>query len=235
MHNIDVLIVEDEERLAEIHAEFVRKHARFRAVNVASNLSDARKLIQVLKPHLLLLDNFLPDGKGIELLEDVVAGDIQTRVIFITAASDMDTCSKAIRYGAFDYILKPVSYDRLQMSLERFVRMFDSQNANAQVNQHHVDELFNLQSKDFRTDKHTKGIEELTLQRVKDVFISSPEAQTTESVARLIGISKTTARRYLEFCVENRFLRAEISYGRIGRPERVYRKQDGGDAPGGAD
>jgi two-component system response regulator CitB len=229
MNNIDVLIVEDEERLAEIHAEFVRKHSRFRAVNVASNLSDARKLIQVLKPHLLLLDNFLPDGKGIELLEDLVAGDIPTRVIFITAASDMETCGKAIRFGAFDYILKPVSYDRLQMSLERYIRFFDSQKANAQVNQHHVDELFNLQSKDFRSDKHTKGIEDLTLQRVKDVFITSAEAHTTESVARLIGISKTTARRYLEFCVENRYLRAEISYGRIGRPERVYKRQDGAD------
>ena len=229
MPNIDVLIVEDETRLAEIHAEFIRKNNRFRAVNVASNLSDARKMIQVLKPNLLLLDKYLPDGKGIELLEDIVSCDYPTRVIFITAASDMETCSKAIRYGAFDYIIKPVSYERLQMTLDRYIRFFDSQQAKEHVNQHHVDELFNLQSKDFRSEKHTKGIEELTLQRIKDVFIASGDEHTTESVARTIGISKTTARRYLEFCVENRFLRAEISYGRIGRPERVYKKQDGSD------
>jgi two-component system response regulator CitB len=227
MRNIDVLIVEDEPQLAEIHADLVRKHPRCRAVNIARCLADARKLIPVLKPHLLLLDNFLPDGQGIELLDDIVAGDIHSRVIFITAASDMDICGKAIRFGAFDYILKPVSYDRLQMSLERFVRFFDSQTANEQVNQHHVDALFNLQSKDFRIDKHTKGIEELTLARIKDVFISDSESHTSESVAKLIGISKTTARRYLEFCVENRFVRAEISYGRVGRPERIYKKQNG--------
>ena len=226
MRDIDVLIVEDEVRLAEIHAEFIRKNSRFRAINVTANLTDARQLIPVLKPHLLLLDNYLPDGKGIELLESLVSGDLATRVIFITAASDMETCSKAIRYGAFDYIIKPVSYERLQMTLERYVRFFDSQQAQQQVNQHHVDALFNLQSKDFRQDKHTKGIEELTLQRIKDVFLSGEEVHTTESVARRIGISKTTARRYLEFCVEKHFLQAEISYGRIGRPERVYTKQD---------
>ncbi|OWY39695.1 response regulator [Xenophilus sp. AP218F] len=229
MHNIDVLIVEDETRLAEIHAELIRKNPRFRAVNCAGNLADARKLIQVLKPHLLLLDNYLPDGRGIELLEDIVAGDVVTSAIFITAANDMETCSKAIRFGAFDYIIKPVSYERLQMSLERFIRFFDSQHANAQVNQHHIDELFNLQSKDFRSEKPTKGIEELTLQRIKDAFVQAAEVHTTESVARSIGISKTTARRYLEYCVENRFLKAEISYGRIGRPERVYRRNDAGE------
>ena len=231
MHDIDVLIVEDEERLAALHVEFVRKFSRFRAVNVAANLADARKLIQVLKPHLLLLDNFLPDGRGIDLLEDIVSGNISTRVIFITAASDMETCGQAIRFGAFDYILKPVSYDRLQMSLERFVCFFDSQKSNERVNQHHVDALFNLQSKDFGPARHTKGIEALTLQRIKDVFLSGDEAHTTESVAHLLGISKTTARRYLEYCVENHYLQAEISYGRIGRPERLYRKMhaDGGE------
>ncbi|MBV8045654.1 MAG: response regulator [Paludibacterium sp.] len=227
MHDIDVLIVEDEARLAALHVEFVRKFSRFRAVNVAASLSDARKLIQVLKPHLLLLDNFLPDGHGIELLEDIVTGHIPTRVIFITAASDMDTCGQAIRFGAFDYILKPVSYERLQMSLERFIRFFDSQQSSERVNQHHVDELFNLQSKNFGPARHTKGIEALTLARIKDVFLAGDEAHTTESVAQLLGISKTTARRYLEYCVENHYLNAEISYGRIGRPERLYKKIHG--------
>lgn len=227
MHDIDVLIVEDEARLASLHFEFVRKSSRFRAVNVAASLSDARKMIQVLKPHLLLLDNFLPDGRGIELLEDIVTGHIPTRVIFITAASDMDTCGQAIRFGAFDYILKPVSYDRLQMSLERFIRFFDSQQSSEHVNQHHVDELFNLQSKNFAPVRHAKGIETLTLTKVQDVFLEGGEAHTTESVAHLLGISKTTARRYLEYCVEQQYLVAEISYGRIGRPERLYKKGPG--------
>jgi len=227
VHDIDVLIVEDEVRLARIHADFIQKNTRFRAVNMAHTLAEARQMITVLRPHLLLLDNFLPDGKGIELFEDMVQSETPMRAIFITAASDMDTCSKAIRYGAFDYIIKPVSYDRLQLSLERFVRFFDTQHGVQQVNQQHVDALFNLQAKDFRSERPTKGIEDLTLQRIKDVFADGAACHTTESVAVQVGISKTTARRYLEYCVETRFLLAEISYGRVGRPERVYKREDG--------
>ncbi|AXE31729.1 hypothetical protein DK842_18585 [Chromobacterium phragmitis] len=66
--------------------------------------------------------------------------------------------------------------------------------------------------------------EELARQRIKDAFVRGADLHTTESVARTIGISQTTARRYLEYCVEVRFLRAQISYGRIGRPGRVYKR-----------
>ncbi|QIE25446.1 Transcriptional regulatory protein DpiA [Caballeronia sp. SBC1] len=222
MQNIDVLIVEDEEQLAHIHAAIARKNPRVRAVNHAATLASARTLVRALRPDLVLLDNYLPDGKGIALLEDLVSADLPARVIFITAATDMETCARAIRHGAFDYIVKPVSYERLQMSLERFVSLFNSQQASTRINQHQVDELFNLQAKDFRVEKYAKGIEPITLERVRQAFALPEGLHTADSVARAVGISKTTARRYLEFCVENRFLRAEISYGHVGRPQRMY-------------
>lgn len=225
LQTIDVLIVEDESRLAELHAEFIRRHFNFRAVGIATTLADARTMLQMLSPHLVLLDNFLPDGLGIELFENIVARNHECHVIFITAASDMDTCSKAIRFGAFDYIIKPVSYERLQHTLGRFERLINTQQRSQLLNQRRVDELFNLQTKDFSTcNRHTKGIEELTLQQVQDIFIHNDAACTTETVARALGVSKTTARRYLEYCVEIRLLKVKISHGRIGRPERTYEK-----------
>ncbi len=222
---IDVLIVEDESRLAELHAEYIRRHFNFRAVGIATTLADARTMLQMLSPHLVLLDNYLPDGQGIELFENIIAHDHDCRVIFITAASDMDTCSKAIRFGAFDYIIKPVSYERLQHTLERFERLFNTQKRSQLLNQRRVDELFNLQTKDFSSNnRHAKGIEELTLQQVRDIFTHDDISCTAENVARMLGVSKTTARRYLEYGVEIRMLKVEISHGRVGRPERVYRK-----------
>jgi len=224
LQTIDVLIVEDESRLAEIHAEFIRNHFQFRAVGIASSLEEARRMMQTLKPRLVLLDNYLPDGRGIELMEDIVSFNYNCRVIFITAASDMETCAKAIRFGTFDYIIKPVSYDRLRRSLERFVRVLNAQQASDHVNQHRVDEMFNLHSKNFQYERHSKGIEELTLKRIMDIFSGEGKTHTADSVAKEIGTSKTTARRYLEYCVETRFLLVEISYGKIGRPERIYKK-----------
>lgn len=81
-------------------------------------------------------------------------------MIFITAASDMETCSLAIRNGAFDYILKPVSWKRLSQSLERFVQFYDQQREWKIVDQQNVDSLYQLQAKNYRADSGSKGIEE---------------------------------------------------------------------------
>ena len=105
---IDVLIVEDEHELAQLHAELISKHPRLRLVGIAPSLADAQAQLKSKQPQLLLLDNYLPDGKGITLISNPMLVQANCSVIFITAASDMNTCSLAIRNGAFDYILKPV-------------------------------------------------------------------------------------------------------------------------------
>lgn len=115
MHHdlVDVLIIEDESELARLHAELVQKHPRLRLAGMAASLAQARQLLHATPPQLVLLDNYLPDGKGVTLMTDPALATSQCSVIFITAASDMETCSQAIRNGAFDYILKPVSWKRL--------------------------------------------------------------------------------------------------------------------------
>ncbi|WP_018609796.1 response regulator [Uliginosibacterium gangwonense] len=224
----DVLIVEDELRQAELHVDHLRSNNRFRPVGLAGTLAEARKMIDAFKPRLILLDNYLPDGKGIDLLEYIVVNKIDARVIFLTAASEMETCSKAISYGAFDYIIKPIAYERMDAALARFCQFMDSQQTSRLVDQRRIDELYNLQSRHLREERRTKGIEDITLARVKDVFLGETEQETTDSVARLLKLSKTTARRYLEYCVEIRFLRAEIVHGKVGRPERVYKRVTSG-------
>ncbi len=111
---IDVLIVEDENELAQLHAELIGKHPRLRLVGIAASLADAQVQLESKQPKLMLLDNYLPDGKGITLISNPMLTRANCSVIFITAASDMDTCSRAIRNGAFDYILKPVSSEAAQ-------------------------------------------------------------------------------------------------------------------------
>ncbi|XKM14367.1 response regulator [Orbaceae bacterium ac157xtp] len=224
---IEILIVEDEPILAELNAEFIQRETNIKVLGIASTLSDAKLMLEKLKPTLILLDNFLPDGKGIELFEHIINNNISCYVIFITAASDMDTCSKAIRYGAFDYLIKPVSYQRLKHSLDRFKLFIYRQSIQKHLNQRKVDELFNLQTKDFtENNRHSKGIEEITLQKVKDLFTQTDEPQTVENVVAHTKISKTTARRYLEYCVQTKLLTIEINYGKIGRPERLYKRLD---------
>ncbi|WP_219997403.1 response regulator [Frischella perrara] len=224
---LEVLIVEDEPILAELTAEFIQRDPKVKALGIASTLNDAKMMVEKLKPKLILLDNYLPDGQGVELFEYIVNNQLNCYVIFITAASDIETCSKAIRYGAFDYLIKPVSYQRLKHSIERFQLFLYRQSIQQHVNQRRVDELFNLQTKDFiDSNRPSKGIEEITLQKVKDVFMQTDKPQTVDDLVRKTQISKTTARRYLEYCVQTKLLNVEINHGKIGRPERLYRRLD---------
>ncbi len=222
---IKVLIVEDEPILAELNAEFIQRDTKVEVIGIAATMEEAKVMVEKLKPTLILLDNYLPDGKGIELFEYIINNNLDCYVIFITAASDMDTCSKAIRFGAFDYLIKPVSYQRLKHSLERFELFLYRQSLQKHVNQRRIDELFNLQTKDFvDINRHSKGIEEITLQKVKDLFMQTNEPQTVDQIVEKANISKTTARRYLEYCVQTKLLTVELNHGKIGRPERLYKR-----------
>ncbi len=222
---IDVLIIEDEHALAQLHAELIGKHPRLRLTGIASSLAEAKVMLDTLQPKLVLLDNYLPDGKGITLINDTQIVRANCSVIFITAASDMDTCSQAIRNGAFDYILKPVSWKRLSQSLERFVQFADQQRVWKIVDQQNVDSLYQLQAKNYRQDNGSKGIEENTLALVQKLFADDVErCFSVDEVVTETGLSKTTTRRYLEHCVEAGFLAVEMQYGKIGHPRRMYRR-----------
>ncbi|RJT47521.1 response regulator [Rahnella woolbedingensis] len=222
---IDVMIVEDENRLAKLYAELIDNHPWLRLAGVATTLREAKMLIEDKRPQLLLLDNYLPDGQGISLIENDLLKNTHCSVIFITAASDMNTCSQAIRCGAFDYILKPVSWNRLQQSLERFIQFSQTQRAWKVVDQQNVDSLYQLQAKDFTLKAGNKGIEENTLNLVEGIFMQdSGRCYSVDEVVSETRLSKTTARRYLEHCVQKGDLKVEMLYGKIGHPRRMYRR-----------
>ncbi|KTS29637.1 MULTISPECIES: response regulator [Pantoea] len=222
---VTVLIVEDEPELAQLHAELIGKHPELRLIGIAGSLAEARQQLAISAPQLLLLDNYLPDGKGITLIGDPLLAHANCSIIFITAASDMDTCSQAIRNGAFDYVLKPVSWKRLNRSLANFIAFADQQRTWKIVDQKNVDVLYQLQAKNYPHDNGSKGIEETTLARVQTLFTpATTRLFSVDEVMAETGLSKTTARRYLEHCVETGFLTVEMLYGKVGHPRRMYKR-----------
>lgn len=205
MDSITTLIVEDEPMLAEILVDTIKIFPQFSIVGIADKLESAKKQIRLYQPQLILLDNFLPDGKGIDLIRH--------------------TISDALCMGVFDYLIKPVHYQRLQHTLERFTRYRSSLRSSEQANQTHVDALFNIQAKEQTAEPNSglRGIDENTFNRVRQIFADPQAVHTADTLAQILGSSKTTARRYLEQGVKNNFLEAEISYGKVDRPERLYR------------
>lgn len=228
MEWLNILIVEDETPLAEMHAEFIKQNGGCRQIWLAGTLAQARMMTERFKPDLILLDNFLPDGQGIELLHELTLSGYGGGIVFITAASDMDTVAEALRYGVFDYLIKPLAYDRLAQTLQRFSQRRQVLKDKARVNQRRIDEMFNTYARGGEQAALPAGIDELTLIKIRDLFEKPETCHTAESVAQQIGLSRTTARRYLEFFAANNRLVAEIIYGKVGRPQRIYRSAGSG-------
>jgi two-component system, CitB family, response regulator len=221
---IRVLIVEDDLRISELHRRFTERTDGFEVVGIANTLAHAEEMAEVLAPDLVLLDLFFPEGNGLDLLRRLRAGAIPTDVILITAAREMSSLKEALRGGVFDYIIKPVFLPRFQEALHKYREYLTSTRTGGTLEQRDVDRLLRPHSHPQSREGQTpKGIDPITLRKVRQVF-ASPSSNTfnAEEVAELVGVSRSTARRYLEHLVSENYLIAELLYGAVGRPERRY-------------
>src|SRR6478735_3318816 len=87
----DVLIVDDDFMVAEIHRRFVEQVDGFRAVGVTRTGAEALTAVRDVRPHLVLLDVYLPDMTGLEVLQQLRSDGNLVGVIMITAARELDT------------------------------------------------------------------------------------------------------------------------------------------------
>jgi two-component system, NtrC family, response regulator AtoC len=113
------LIVEDDADSAQMMARLVGAEG-FSAAT-ARSLRDARRLMAMQQPDLVLLDLLLPDGNGMSLFdEQQLIGN--SEVVLMTGHASLETSIQALRYGAADYLIKPVSAKQVQGVLSRVMR-----------------------------------------------------------------------------------------------------------------
>ncbi|MDW1631964.1 response regulator, partial [Vibrio sp. Y176] len=105
---IKVVIVEDDPNIAELHHHFIEQVEQYQVVGIAGSIHIAQQLVTHTKPDLVIVDNYLPDGQGVELVYQWLESDQKPECILVTAANDASTVQKAHRFGAFDYLVKPV-------------------------------------------------------------------------------------------------------------------------------
>ncbi|MGG0175655.1 response regulator [Gottfriedia acidiceleris] len=224
---IEVLIVEDDSRIAEIHQRFIERIDGFSVIGIATNYQEAVDLIEILKPQLVLLDVYFPDMNGLDFLQWMKKNSILADVIMITASKEIDSVNKALHYGVFDFIIKPVIFDRFKKSLIRYVNYSNKvqslQSKSAYLTQEEIDGLIGKNNSVIEEQSlYPKGIDKLTLDKVLFVINEVQNGMTAENIGLEIGVSRTTARRYLEYLVSEGKVLADLAYGTIGRPERVY-------------
>ncbi|MBD0323629.1 MAG: response regulator [Aldersonia sp.] len=218
----DVLVVDDDFMVADIHRRVVDKTPGFRAIAVAHTGAEALTAVAEKNPDLVLLDVYLPDLTGVEVLRRIRAGGNSVGVIMITAARELDTVSAALHGGAVDYLIKPFEFSALQEKLTAFAAKLSALETGS-ADQSLVDSLFGSgRPAPVAKAPLPKGLSVETGKVVLDTVRAQGELSATEC-ADLVGMSRVSARRYLEYYLEQGELEIRLQYGKAGRPERRYK------------
>ena len=217
---ISVLVVDDDFMVAKVHSGWVARIDGFEVVAVAHSVAEATAAVAAHRPDLLLLDVHMPDGTGIDLLQGLHAAGHEVDALMVTAARDLETVQRARRRGAVGYIVKPFEYDALRERLELYAQR--QPRGSGLVAQSEVDALFERRSVTSGPSL-PKGLAPETVAMVVAAIQGCPDDVSAAECAEATGLSRVSARRYLEHLTATGRASVTLRYGAAGRPERRYR------------
>jgi response regulator of citrate/malate metabolism len=223
---IRTLVVDDDAMTASIHRAYVERVPGFEVVGEAHTGKEALELTRSLQPNLLLLDIYLPDMSGLDVLRRLrEPGAPHVDVIAVTAAKDVTTLRTAIHGGVIHYLVKPFFFATLRERLEGYAALHGRLERLRDPDQHDIDNVFAL-LRSRRRHALPKGISAPTLELVIDALREADDEVTAVAIAERTGISRGTARRYLEYLALTGAIELSLRYGATGRPEHLYRWAD---------
>jgi two-component system CitB family response regulator len=221
---IDVLVVDDDTRVADINEAYVGKVPGFRVVAKAYNATEALDRCRELTVDLVLLDQHLPDTTGLELVRDMRRLGLHTDVIMVTAARDVATVQAAMRHGALQYLVKPFSFAALRAKLEAYATLRRTLEGGGEAEQTEVDRIFGTlaAAAQSQTNQLPKGHSPATAELVRNVLLAADRPLSAQEIAQRAGLSRQTAQRYLKLLERSGRVRLSLKYGETGRPEHRY-------------
>lgn len=211
-----VLVVDDDFHVAKLHTLSVDAVPGFTALDPVGGGEAALRAINSLRPDLVLLDVFLPDSNGLDLLRGL---DVDAFVL--TAAADPESVRKALRRGALAYLIKPFGAEVLKRRLRsyaRYRRLLASPDA---VDQGAVDRAVRQLVGGDQSGALGK-VRSVTEKSVLAAIGTRALESTAVEIAAEVGISRATAQRYLSALVEEGAVVVNLRYGTTGRPEHQY-------------
>ncbi len=226
---IRVLVVDDDFAVADVHRAYVENVPGFSVVAVAHTGAQALRAVEDRQPDLVLLDIHLPDMSGLEVLRRLRArpDGADVDVLAITAAREVETVRTAMAGGVADYLVKPfplrVFRERLESyaaQREKLLRL-SARKATVQ-DQHEVDRLLSARPRRGEDRDLPKGLSRHTLQLVGETLRDADGDLSAVEAANGCGLSRVSARRYLEQLVAMGLAELRPRYGSAGRPEHGY-------------
>ncbi len=229
--NYSCIIIEDQPDVAQFLAQYLIASGRYSIMGMAHDMDTGRSLLASVEPDLILLDVYFPNGNGLDLLSELRTQSIKSDIMLLTAAREVHILERAMQLGICDFLVKPILIPRLEQALSNFESRQQQLADVSELTQSVVDTVLKPTSANSGTNSGTKGtprlpkgVDSLTLEKIRTVFRSdNQQSLTAQKVGDVVGVSRSTARRYLEFLLESGELCVDHTYGTIGRPERCYR------------
>ncbi|MFE9789486.1 response regulator [Nocardia salmonicida] len=211
-----VLVVDDDFRVANMHAGIVGALPGFAVGAVVNTVAGARQALATTAIDLALVDVYLPDGSGIDLVRK-----LHCDAMMLTAATESNTVRAASTAGALAYLVKPFDHTVLAARLAgyaRYRRILAAPEVSARDVDAALEALRPIPATSDRGSATASPTRELVLRAVH----RATAPMSAGEIATAIGISRATAQRYLAALVTTGDLRMQLRYGTTGRPEQEY-------------
>lgn len=219
----NVLIVEDDPMVAMINEQYLKHNKEFCVVGVCRDGKSALEFLEEHNVDLIILDVYMPHMDGFETLHQIRKKKTYIDVIMVTAANDKESLEEALRLGIIDYLVKPFTFERFQMALDKYVAQVGALKELQTLNQKNIDFIIEHARKKSE-DIHPKGIQDKTLQIIlKQMGERKEQWLTGEDIAEMTGLTGVTVRRYMNYLSEAGIVASEMNYETGGRPCMLYR------------
>jgi response regulator of citrate/malate metabolism len=221
---ITTLVVDDDYRVAAIHTAYVQRIEGYQVLGQRHTAADALTAVEELAPDLLLLDLYLPDANGLEVMRRLNEHpERRPDVLAVTAARDVTSVRGAMRLGAVNYLVKPFAFAALRDRLTGYRDLRARLTELEVADQQEVDALYGLLRGPALPPRPSKGHSAPTLALVCDALRAAGADLSATEIAEIVGISRPTAQRYLSYLTEHGVAQLHLRYGATGRPEHRYR------------
>ncbi|MEU6886615.1 response regulator [Streptomyces viridosporus] len=219
---IEVLVVDDDVRVARVNAAYVEKVPGFRVAGTAHGAAEALAALEAPpRPDLVLMDHYLPDGTGLEVVREMRRRGHPSDVIMVTAARDVSTVQAAMRHGALQYLVKPFAFAGLRAKLEAYAELRRTLDGGGEAEQAEVDRIFGTLSASAEP-RLPKGHSPTTAELVRQALLHADGPLSAQEIAERTGVSRQTAQRYLKLLERTGRATLTLKYGDAGRPEHRY-------------
>ncbi len=210
--------------VSEMNKFYLQQVEGFRAEGWASSVKEVLDLLNEKVYDLILLDIYMKESNGLELLSEIRRKGLKMDVIVISAASDKESIQEALQNGAVDYLIKPFEFSRFRAALNGYREQNYLFRTQDRLNQSELDKLSRFRKERTASQGLAKGFTRQTLQTVwKAVEACDKELFSAEDISAISGISRVSAGKYLLGLTEMEVLEMDMTYGSVGRPVQKYR------------